>query len=125
MTLMDDSINMNDINGIGRNTFFVGFMQPNLDAHWNKHFWQYKGISKKQYANTALDLIQSACGGNIRGYVRENGQIIRYNRSTNDYVVGNNDGRSGIPIGIATMYKLDELKYEQRMKEEAYGDEYY
>ena len=57
--------------------------------------------------------------------VRKNGQIVRYNRLTGDYVIGNNDDDSVIPIGIATMYKINELAYDRFLKEEAYGDEYY
>jgi hypothetical protein len=112
-----------NMNPTGGNKFTVGFVPLNLSTHWRKHYSEYPGVTKAQYAAAALMLIQMPCGENIRGYIRENGQIVRYNRLTHDYVVGNNDDTSGIPLGIATMYKLDELKYEQRMKEEAFNDD--
>ena len=82
-------------------------------------------MTEQEYKDAALELIQMPCGGNIRGYARENGQIIRYNRVTQDYVIGNNSYDYDIPIGIATMYKIDENKFDRLLKEEAYGNEYY
>ena len=111
--------------GIGINKFIIGFNDKNLKSHFRKHRKEYPGLSEQDYNNTALELIQKPCGADVRGYVRENGQIVRYNRITGDYVIGNNDEDSDIPIGIATMFKIKELAYDRFLKEEAYGDEYY
>ena len=110
---------------IGRNRFLHGFTEANGYSHWNKHKSQYPGMTVQDYVDEALKLIQSPCGGSIRGYARENGQIVRFNALTNDYVVGYNDSDGGIPYGIATMYKIDERVYERKLKEEAFGDDYY
>ncbi|MDR1019496.1 MAG: hypothetical protein LBL73_01960 [Synergistaceae bacterium] len=108
----------------GANTFQTGFTKPNLDAHFSKHKKDYAGISKQQYGDEALLLIQSKAEGDIRGYVRENGQIVRYNRITGDLVIGNNQPNGENAIGIATMHKVKEAKYERLLKEEAFGDDY-
>jgi hypothetical protein len=110
---------------IGKNEFSSGFSQSNGNAHWRKHMAHYPGMTSQEYAEAALELIQSHCGGSIRGYVRENGQIVRYNAQTKDYVIGNNDEKLEIPVGIASMHRINEVKYERKMKEEAYGDDYY
>jgi len=96
---------------IGKNRFTSGFSALNRRAHWNRHRNQYSSMSEQEYAREALRLIQLPCGGDIRGYARENGQIIRYSRLTGNYVVGYNDEDKTIPHGIATMYKLDERVY--------------
>jgi hypothetical protein len=57
--------------------------------------------------------------------MRENGQIVRYNRITGDLVVGNNQPNDENAVGIATMHKIKEAKYERLLKEEAFGDDYY
>ena len=110
---------------IGKNKFHTGFNKHNLEIHYKKHNRQYPGITKQAYDETALELMQQACGGNIRGYVRENGQIVRYNRTTNDMVIGNNNENNDVDVGIATMYKIKERDFDRFLKEEAYGDDYY
>ena len=110
---------------VGKNKFTIGFNRRNLNVHFSKHKKAYPGMSKQDYDVAALTLIQQPCGGNIRGYVRENGQIVRYNRLTNDLVIGNNSEDSDVPIGIATMHKVSEYKFDRLLKEEAYGNEYF
>ena len=90
----------------------------NLSKHFggggpSDHSAQYPGFTKEQYAQRALDLIQSpADGKRILGYKNAKGQVVRYDKEANDYVAG--DPR----IGIATMFnpKAGE-RYFNRLKE--------
>ena len=104
------------ISATGVNHFKQGFSQHNLDEHWSgahSHAKEYPGYTKEQYAQRALELVQSpADGKNILGYKNADGQVARYDRATNDYVVGNPE------IGIATMFKPSAgEKYFNRLKE--------
>lgn len=86
----------------GINTFSKGFSQHNLDVHFDKrHGKEYPNMTKEQYAERALELIQLPIGGNILGYTTKQNRIVRYDIKTNDFVSGNPD------IGIATMMKLN------------------
>lgn len=53
-------------------------------------------------------------GGTIEGYVNESGQVVRYDKESNDFVKGHPER------GIATMFKpARKLEYfRDRMKEE-------
>lgn len=97
----------------GANKFERGFSKNNLQNHAKHLNQQYSGMTLEQYEQTAMDLIQSPVGGDIDGYVRSNGQIVRYNKKTNDFVVGRPEQ------GIATMHKLyDGERYFQKQKSE-------
>jgi hypothetical protein len=109
----------------GANKFDTGFSEHNLNVHFGKHQKEYAEMPKADYSDAAFQLIQSRCGGNIRGYVRENGQIVRYNRLTGDLVIGNDRADNDLDIGIATMHKIPEVKFDRLLKEEAFGDDYY
>ena len=109
----------------GRNKFTSGFTSSNSRVHWRRHGHDYPNMTESDYAKEALRLIQLPCGGDIRGYALETGQIVRYNRITTDFVVGNNNSNSDIPYGIASMYKMDEQRFDRLLKEEAFGDDYY
>ena len=63
------------------------------------------------YQQKALELAQSAVGGDILGYKAKDGAIVRYNKATNDFA-------KAYSTGIATYYKpSDGMKYYQRDKE--------
>lgn len=87
----------------GKNTFKQGFSQSNLDRHWtggeSDHSDQYPEMSKEEYAQRALELVQMPVGNGIDGYVNAGGQVVRYDLETNDFVKGHPDR------GIATMFK--------------------
>ncbi|MCL2225394.1 MAG: hypothetical protein FWB96_10565 [Defluviitaleaceae bacterium] len=97
---MEDSPN---ISGGGKNVFNIGFTPENLARHWrggiSDHSWQYHGYTKERYAAEALDLIQSSTNDTIVGYKNELGQVIRYDTTENNFVIGHPN------IGIATMFK--------------------
>ena len=90
------------ISATGENKFERGFSKKNLDKHWDgssSHKDQYKNMTKKQYSERALELIQKPVGGDIKGYKNNLGEIVRYDVKNNDFVKGN-------PAkGIKTMFK--------------------
>jgi len=73
-----------------------------------KHSRQYPGFTKEQYAQRAHALIKSAINDHIVGYKSSNGNIVRFDESTNDFVKGSTKG-------IRTMFKPDEgTRYFER-----------
>lgn len=93
-----------EISALGENKFSVGFTRENLDKHWtggsSDHSAEYKGMTKEQYADRALSLIQSAADGKqILGYKTPGGVVVRFDVSTGDFVKGSPE------TGIATMFK--------------------
>jgi pyocin large subunit-like protein len=58
----------------------------------------YPGMPMDEYVRKASALVRSPIGGDVDGYKRPSGDIVRYNKATNDYVVGH-------AKGVATMYK--------------------
>lgn len=95
-------IDEDGISATGPNKFTQGFSQRNLEAHWDGthgHSRQYPGMTMQEYAKRALELIQKPVRGNVLGYKNAQGQIVRYDRETNDFVKGHPS------LGIATMFK--------------------
>ena len=92
-----------EISAVGANKFEKGFSEHNLVEHWggtHDHSAEYPGYTKEQYAERALELVQSAADGkNILGYKLQDGTIARYDVKTNDYVKGHPN------IGVSTMFK--------------------
>lgn len=110
------------VSATGANKFDKGFSEDNLSAHWDgahSHAKEYPKLTKEEYAQRALDLVQSPVGGNIDGYKNARGQVVRYDKSSNDFVAGKPD------LGIATMFKPSAgERYFIRLKErDGVGDE--
>jgi len=68
--------------------------QAHLDDHFARHGaeWGVGNITKDGYVRRAQTLLSSTPGGNILGRTRTNGDIVRYNRRTNEFAVGASDG---------------------------------
>ena len=87
------------VSASGVNKFLKGFSPQNLSVHWSTHKDEYPGLSKKEYSERALSLIQKATDKNVLGYKTAGGKVVRYDKNANDIVIGN-------PVkGIATMFK--------------------
>jgi len=93
------------VSAFGENHFKEGFSPENLEKHWvgnSSHSAQYPEFTKEQYAQRALELVQSAADGkNILGYKTSDDVIVRYDVKENDYVKGHPQR------GIFTMFKPD------------------
>lgn len=103
-----------EVSATGENKFEKGFSKKNLDKHWDgssSHKNQYSGMTKKQYSERALELIQKPVGKDIRGYKNKLDEVVRYDKKTNDFVKGNPSK------GIKTMFKpADGEKYYERQE---------
>ena len=104
-----------DLSATGANPDLPGFEANNLDRHFGSggkhdHARQYPGFTKEQYAQRAIELVRSSVGGAIQGYRADDGSIVRFDESTNDFV------KSGIR-GIRTMFKPDvgTMYFERRL----------
>ena len=85
----------------GANPSIPAFTQKSLDDHWggkSDHSGEYPGFTKEQYAERALELVRMPASENILGYKAANGSIVRYDKTTNDFVKGFN-------TGVASMFK--------------------
>jgi len=111
---------INNLSATGANSDLPGFTDENLNNHFGSgmpsdHAKQYPGMTKKQYAQKALQLARSPVGDMVEGYKaskgRHKGSIVRYDTSTNDWV-------RAWPNGISTMFKPDDkAEYFKRINE--------
>jgi RHS repeat-associated protein len=84
------------------------FAEGELEKHFLKHAaeWGAGNITKAAYLKRASTLLDSDIGGDIYGFVRKNGDILRYNRRTNEFAAQTADGR------IKTLFRpKDGLNY--------------
>lgn len=118
--IMKSSDDLSYISATGPNEFEKGFSYSNLVAHWygdektHSHKYEYPKLTMQQYAERALNLIQSPTSSNILGYKTKEGCVVRYDVLENDYVKGNPK------TGIKTMFKPKRKQdyYEDRKSEE-------
>ena len=93
-----------------------GFVdQARLNKHVNKHLKkepEFAGLTVKQYENAAVKLLESACGDGIEGYLDSFGNIIRYDKKHNWFVVGT-------PSGVWSFYAPENgyQWFKDKMKE--------
>lgn len=87
---------------MGANPELPGFTAKNLAKHWaggeSDHSEDYPGFTKEQYAQRALELARSPVSDHVLGYRAANGDIVRFDESTNDFVKSSK-------TGIKTMFK--------------------
>ncbi|MCI1959691.1 MAG: minor capsid protein [Clostridia bacterium] len=96
---LNNSQDSDKIKATGENIFKNGFTEKALKRHIEKHLNEYDKMTPKEYNDYALNLIQQAVSDDIYGYKTSEGTIVRYRKSTNDFVKGYPD------TGIATMFK--------------------
>ena len=67
---------------------------PNLDRKFKKHGseWGDGNLTKEAYRKRDNDLIDSKVGGDIDGFVSDEGTIFRYNNRTNEFATAYPDG---------------------------------
>jgi len=85
----------------GTNQSIPGMTTKNLNKHWggaSDHSNEYPGLTKEQYAERSLALARSEIGGDIIGYRAEDGAVVRYDKSENDWV-------KAYGTGPATLFK--------------------
>lgn len=66
-----------------------------MDSHYQKHIInqsEYGNITKEQYLKKAQEFVSSMPGEDILTKTRLNGDILYYNKLTNDFAVKTKDG---------------------------------
>ncbi len=78
---------------LGSGRFTNGNFAPGqLESHFAKHAGEWGAIGEDAYLARARSMLSSDVGGEIRGAVRANGDVLRYNVRTNEFAVGASDG---------------------------------
>lgn len=83
----------------GENAPCTGFASPEkLKDHATRHGLQEMGIqSEEEYQQKGIDFLKQPCGGDVVGYARSDGSIVRFNTKTTEYA-------SGFPGGVLKTY---------------------
>jgi len=73
------------------------FAAGELERHFEKHAieqaeWGLGNVTRGGYLTRARQLLNSPIGRDIDGFVRRNGDVVRYNIRTNEFAVGARDG---------------------------------
>lgn len=84
--------------------------QKKFDKHIEKHLKEYGDITPEQYLNKARDLLAAPLSDDIEGFLSKDRFIFKYQKSTNDFVIGRADGK------ISTLYKPTK-GYDQWLEE--------
>jgi len=87
--------------GSGRFTN-ANFSAGQLERHFAKHADEWGAIGQDAYLARARSMLSSDPGGNLWGFVRSNGDVIRYNVRTNEFAVGSSSGV------IRTLFRPDD-----------------
>ncbi len=69
------------------------FAPGQLEAHYQKHGYQFGNITQEQYLEKAQALLNAAPGKDIMEKRRANGDILHYRLSTGEFAVMTVDGR--------------------------------
>lgn len=77
------------------------FAHGELEAHYQKHGYQFGNISKKAYLDGARVLLNAAPSKDVLQKIRTNGDILHYRVSTGEFAVMTAQGR------IRTYFKAD------------------
>ena len=83
----------------GENAPCTGFASPEkLKDHATRHGLEEMGIqSEEEYQQKGIDFLKQPCGGDVVGYARSDGSIVRFNTKTTEYA-------SGFPGGVLKTY---------------------
>ena len=73
----------------GSNPGPVGF-EHKKTAEWKlkKHSEGYEGVTLKEFEQRAIELLSKPCDKDIDGYLKGDGSIVRFDKSTGDVAIG-------------------------------------
>ena len=72
----------------GANKATTGFKDQSAAKRHKKHWKEFGVTSNADYVNHANQLFTKQVGGDIDGYTRPDGTVVRYNLATGEYVAG-------------------------------------
>ena len=102
----------------GENVPCTGFASPaRLEDHATRHGLADMGFAtKEEYQQKGIDFLKQPCGGDVIGYARPDGVVVRFNTKTTEYA-------TGVPGGLLKTYmkakcnrKTGEARPEVAMK---------
>lgn len=102
----------------GENAPCTGFASPaRLEDHATRHGLAEMGFAtKEEYQQKGIDFLKQPCGGDVIGYARPDGVVVRFNTKTTEYA-------TGVPGGLLKTYmkakcnrKTGEARPEVAMK---------
>lgn len=74
----------------GENAPCTGFASPaRLEDHATRHGLAEMGFAtKEEYQQKGIDFLKQSCGGDVIGYARPDGVVVRFNTKTTEYATG-------------------------------------
>ena len=83
----------------GANKLSRGFTPSAAKLHEKHRKEQYSDLSPKEYEKRGISLVEQPVGGDVDGFIDNDGNIVRYRKSTNEFAKGHPQR------GLMTLYK--------------------
>lgn len=102
----------------GENAPCTGFASPaRLEDHATRHGLAEMGFAtKEEYQQKGIDFLKQPCGGDVIGYARPDGVVVRFNTKTTEYATGVPDGPLKTYMKAKCNRKTGEARPEAAMK---------
>lgn len=102
----------------GENVPCTGFASPaRLEDHATRHGLAEMGFAtKEEYQQKGIDFLKQPCGGDVIGYARPDGVIVRFNTKTTEYATGVPGGPLKTYMKAKCNRKTGEARPEVAMK---------
>lgn len=102
----------------GENVPCTGFAFPaRLEDHATRHGLAEMGYAtKEEYQQKGIDFLKQPCGGDVIGYARPDGVVVRFNTKTTEYATGVPGGPLKTYMKAKCNRKTGEARSEVAMK---------
>lgn len=102
----------------GENVPCTGFASPaRLEDHATRHGLAKMGFAtKEEYQQKGIDFLKQPCGGDVIGYARPDGVVVRFNTKTTEYATGVPGGPLKTYMKAKCNRKTGEARPEAAMK---------
>lgn len=102
----------------GENVPCNGFASPaRLEDHATRHGLAEMGFAtKEEYQQKGIDFLKQPCGGDVIGYARPDGVVVRFNTKTTEYATGVPGGPLKTYMKAKCNRKTGEARPEVAMK---------
>lgn len=102
----------------GENVPCTGFASPaRLEDHAARHGLAEMGFAtKEEYQQKGIDFLMQPCGGDVIGYARPDGVVVRFNTKTTEYATGVPGGPLKTYMKAKCNRKTGEARPEVAMK---------
>ncbi len=102
----------------GENVPCTGFASPaRLEDHATRHGFADMGFAtKEEYQQKGIDFLKQPCGGDVIGYARPDGVVVRFNTKTTEYATGVPGGPLKTYMKAKCNRKTGEARPEVAMK---------